>query len=134
MAKKKVETEEQEAKSSVVSHVTDAQKAQWKNASATIWKPEEGEFLIGVYDGCGPLPAEVLAILKRTDEREIKQHFFVVGEGETQKRYSLIGGQVFDSIIASNPIEIGTLCRIEYLGQRDTSSGNRANDWDVKYQ
>lgn len=103
----------------------------WKCASAKIWQPQPGDYIVGVYDGSSPVPDSIKMHMKDgAMDREITQHFIKV-DGQ---RYSMIGGQVFDSTIADNPIKVGTMVRIEFLGQRNTKNNNRVNDFDVKYK
>jgi hypothetical protein len=131
MAKTKVETGNEEARGPMGTDTN----VQWSHASATIWNPAIGDVMIGLYDGKALVPDSVKSHMKDDAmKREIWQHFFLIDVNGVRRRYSLIGGQIFDSTIENNPeIKPGTLMRVEFLGQRETKGGNRANEFDVQY-
>lgn len=135
MTKKQVNTEEE----FVPGVATTNDETEWKHATATVWNPKAGEFIIGKYDGSSELDETIIAKMRERHptkdfSRKILQHFVMVDLDGQSRRYSLIGGEKIDNAILNSSIKKGTLVRIEYLGQIETSGGNRMNDWDVRYK
>jgi hypothetical protein len=102
---------------------------KWDRASSEIWKPAEGEYLLGTYESSTMLPEE----LKKGDkDYDVLIHFII--DKETGNRISFVGGQMCDKFIAESAIGKGTRVFIRYMGKGETRDGNPVNNWDIRYQ
>lgn len=100
---------------------------EWERASAEIWRPDEGEFVLGTYNGSHEMDPAL------TDYDEPVNVHFVI-EKETGNRVSFIGGKMCDKFIAESPIDIGTPVFIRYMGQGATRKGNKVNNYDIRFK
>ena len=101
---------------------------KWETATALIWKPEKGDILMGFYDGAELFTEGNL----EGDQGEVYKHFVI--EWNSEIRYSMVGGQVFDKMMLDSKISAGDQVRIQYLGKKATGKQDRrVNLFDVKY-
>jgi hypothetical protein len=134
-AKKKTETEKViDAAESMTEAVTPAIQydPEWdfenfERASSEIWRPDEGEYVMGHYDGCVMLDKE----LTEFDE-DVNVHFII--DKDSKNRVSFVGGKMCDKFISESPIQSGTKVFIRYMGQGSTRKGNKVNNYDIRFQ
>ena len=100
---------------------------EFERASSEIWRPDEGEFVLGFYDEAKPLPKEY----SEYDE-DVMVHFII--EKDTKNRVSFVGGQMCDKFIAESPITKSTPVFIRYMGQGSTRKGNKVNNYDIRFK
>jgi len=97
----------------------------WERAGSIIWQPEMGDVLLGTYDGNEPFTEGTLEV-------EVSKHFVITA---TDRRYSFVGGTIFDTQIESAGIRPGYKIRVEFLGKKETKKeGRRVNIFDVRYR
>jgi len=97
----------------------------WEFASAQIWTPSINDTLQGIYDGSEPFTEGTL-------DTEVSKHYVLDAEG---RRFSFVGGSVFDKAINSAGIKAGMEVKITYLGKKDLAKdGKRVNLFEIKYR
>lgn len=100
---------------------------EFERASSEIWRPDEGEYIMGVYDSALLLDKE----LTEFDE-DVNVHFVI--EKDTGNKVSFVGGKMCDKFINESPIEPGVKVFIRYMGQGATRKGNKVNNYDIRYK
>ena len=97
---------------------------EWEDASSTIWRPEPGWALMGVY----------------VDRSEFTDGEFDavccvhrVKDFQSKTMISFVGGSMLDKFIREAPIGPGTKVFIQKLDQSITKKEKRVNNWKIKY-
>jgi hypothetical protein len=122
-AQKQVETENEEFKVEKPSFDGEWDIGQWERASFEIWKPEEGEFVIGIYDGNIEFAGDF--------EEPCLAHHIIDRDGN---RISFVPGMMADKFITEAKINKGDMIFAQYTGQGQTNKGQRVNNWDIRFK
>lgn len=98
---------------------------QFKRISVDIWKPEPGEFVLGLYDGCIPFESP-----KKKGDNDVNVHFII--DNDTKDRLSFIPGMMFDRVIDESGVKEGDTVFAAFKRQDETNEGNPVNVWDIR--
>ena len=93
--------------------------------SVKIWKPEAGEFIMGVYDGCKLFEDE-----KKKGNQDVFIQYII--DSRTQDRVSFLGGVMLDKALIDAEVIKGDMLYCCYEGTETTSDGHPVNIWDVR--
>jgi hypothetical protein len=100
---------------------------EWQRASCEIWRPETGEFIMGLYDGSKLLDKEL------TDfDEDVTCHYII--DHESGNRWSFVGGVMCDKFINEAGIQKGMQIYVAYMGQGETRKGNKVNNFDIRFK
>jgi len=113
-------------KSKSVRKITDAPDLDlFKQISVDIWKPEPGEFVLGIYDG-----SILFESPKKKGDKDVNVHFII--DNESGDRLSFIPGMMFDKVIDESGVKEGDTIFAAYKRQDQTSDNNPVNVWDIR--
>jgi len=93
--------------------------------SVDIWKPQPGEFVVGVYDGNIPFEHE-----KKKGNKEVLCHFII--DNDSGDRLSFIPGVMFDETIKQAKVKSGDEIFVAFKRQDMTNENNPVNVWDIR--